>query len=406
MPRSAASSSKESRGAAALAGPIWLLLWNGATVFRLTGQDPALTRSAAAYLHVLQWAVGPALIYLVLRSLFAALELPRWTVLTGAGAVVLSAALNWLLIFPHGAFPGLGLEGSGWATVLSNVFLAGSLGIVAAFHPRLRAVRVFRGLLRVDFSGWSAFWRLGLPIGVSLLLETGMFAGAAALVGHFGAAALAAHAIALQVASFTFMVPLGVAQAATVRVARAYGADDHPALARAGWTALALGVATMGVSATLMITLPRPIIGLFIGPEEPGAAAVTTLAVTLLSIAGLFQVFDGAQVVLSGMLRGLHEGRAPMVIAAIGYWCIGLPLGAGLAFGFGFAAPGVWIGLTAGLCAAAGLLLARWRWRLADSPAPTVLPKSGFGGVRTSSREGPSRHRAEGRGRAHQRARC
>ena len=352
-------------GAAALAGPISLLLWNGDAVFRITGQDPRLTEAAVGYLHILQWALGPALVYLVLRALFASLEQPRWTVVTGVAAVALNALLNWLLIDGHWGAPALGLAGSALATVLSNLFMAAALALVALWHPRIGPIRIFTGLLfRPDFTGWSAFWRLGLPIGVSLLLETGMFAGAAALIGHFGAVPLAAHAIAIQVASFTFMVPLGVAQAATVRVGRAFGAGDRSAVARSGWTALALGVSTMVISATLMVGVPQPIVGLFIASGEPEAEAVTALAVTLLSLAALFQVADGAQVVLSGMLRGLHEGRAPMLIAAVGYWIVGLPLGAALAFASGLGAPGIWIGLTAGLFAAAVLLLLRWRSRL------------------------------------------
>ena len=351
-------------GVAALAGPIWLFLWNGDAVFRITGQDPQLTAAAVAYLHVLQWALGPALVYLVLRALFTSLEHPRWTVVTGIAAIALNALLNWLFIDGHLGAPALGLAGSALATFLSNLFMAAALVLVATVHPRVGQIRIFDGLLKPDLAGWGAFWRLGLPIGISLLLETGMFAGAAALVGHFGTVPLAAHAIAIQVASFCFMVPLGIAQAATVRVGRAFGAGDRVAVARSGWTALALGVATMVVSAFLMVGLSHPIVGLFIAPGEPGAEAVTTLAVSLLSVAALFQVADGAQVVLSGMLRGLHEGRAPMLIAATGYWIVGLPLAAALGFGAGLGTPGVWIGLTAGLFAVAGLLLLRWRLRL------------------------------------------
>lgn len=347
-------------GATLLAGPCWLLLWNAAPIFRATGQDERLTTEAVAYMHALQWALGPALVYLVLRSLFAAMERARWAAAAGVTAVALNALFNWLLIGGHLGLPALGLLGSGLATVLSNLFMAAALAAVACMHPRFRPMRLFDGLLRPDFTGFAAFWRLGLPIGVSLLLETGMFAGAAALVGRFGAVALAAHAIALQTASLMFMVPLGIAQAATVRVGRAFGAGDRIAAMRAGWTALGVGEATMLVSAAVLIGLPRLIISCFIDQGEPGADAVAALAVTLLSIAGLFQIGDGAQVVLSGMLRGLHDAKAPMVVSAVGYWALGLPLGAVLALVFDFGAAGVWIGLTAGLFAAAALLLARW----------------------------------------------
>jgi len=194
-----------------------------------------------------------------------------------------------------------------------------------------------------------------------------MFAAAAVLVGHFDQGSLAAHAIALQVASFAFMVPLGIAQAATVRVGRAAGAGDQAAVGRAGWTALALGVGMMVMSSAVLVGLPRPIIGLFLDPASPGAEAVAQTAVTLLAVAALFQIADGAQVVLAGILRGLQDTRTPMLIAGIGYWGIGLPLAAALAPRG--AAPGIWIGLVAGLFAAAGLLLTRWlSWRRNGRP--------------------------------------
>lgn len=363
-------------GAMAICGPLWIVLWNSAAIFRTAGQEPRLSAEAVTYLHSLQWAIAPALAYLVLRSLFAALERTGWVVVTGIVAVSLNAVLNWVLIGGHLGLPALGLAGSGLATVLSNAFMAVSLAIIATCEGQFRPLRLFAGLRWPDWTGFGAFWRLGLPVGISLVLETGMFGGAAFLVGWIDATALAAHAIALQVASFTFMVPLGVAQAATVRVGRAFGAGDRDAVARAGWTALALGVAVMAVSAVVLMSVPRPIIGLFIRPWEPGAEAVTALAVTLLWIAGLFQIADGAQVVLSGMLRGLHQTRVPMLISAIGYWCIGLPLAALLAFRFHLLAPGVWIGLTTALFAVAGLLFTRWlnllgRWPSASYPRRT-----------------------------------
>ncbi len=351
-------------GVALIIAPIWLLSWNAESIFLALGEEPALAAGAASYLHALQWGLLPALVYLVLRSLFAAMERPRWAVVTGAAAVVLNALLNWLLIFGHGGLPALGLFGSGLATVASNLFMAASLGVIAILDPRFSGLHIFEGLLRPRWAGFGAFWRLGLPIGISLVLETGMFAAAAAAIGHFGTAALAAHAIALQTASLTFMMPLGIAQAATVRIGRASGAGDLVAVARAGWTALGLGVGVMALAALVLITMPSLAIGLFLDPGEPGSSAVREGAIVLLGLAGLFQIADGAQVVAAGMLRGLHDTRVPMVISAIGYWGIGLPLGVVLAFWFHMRAPGVWIGMTVALFVVAGLLLARWRHRL------------------------------------------
>jgi len=353
--------------AALVVGPIWAVLWQAEPILRALGQDPALSHEAAGYLRIMQWSLLPALVYLVLRSMLAALERPRWAVATGMAAVALNAALNVVLIGGAGPLPALGLAGSGLAMVLSNLFLAGALGLAVTLDPRLRGVRPFAGLLRPPWQACKSLWRLGLPIGIGIMLEAGMFTAAAVLVGHFDQGSLADHAIALQVASFAFMVPLGIAQAATVRVGRAAGAGDQAAVGRAGWTALALGVGMMAMSSAVLVGLPRPIIGLFLDPASPGAEAVAQTAVTLLALAALFQIADGAQVVLAGILRGLQDTRTPMLIAGIGYWGIGLPLAAALAPRG--AAPGIWIGLVAGLFAAAGLLLTRWlSWRRNGRP--------------------------------------
>jgi multidrug resistance protein, MATE family len=347
--------------------PIWLLLWQAEPLFRAVGQDPALSAEATRYLHAMQWSLLPALVYLVLRSLLAALEHPRWTVIVGVLAVPLNAALNWLLIGGHAGLPALGLAGSGLATLLANIFMAGALLGVVLFSAPFRRYRILSGLQRPPFQACMAIWRLGVPIGIGIVLEVGMFTAATALIGHFDASALAAHAIALQIASFTFMVPLGIAQAATVRVGRAMGAGMRGDVDRAGTVALVLGIGAMVVSAALLLGVPRPLIGLFVDTQEPGADAVAASAVVLLGIAGLFQVADGAQVVLAGMLRGLQDTRGPMVIALLGYWGVGLPLAFVLAVRG--AAPGVWLGLTAGLFVVAGLLFLRWtRLRTAGLP--------------------------------------
>lgn len=338
--------------------PVWLVLWNAEPVFGLVGQDPALAKMATTYLRAMQWSLLPALVYLTLRSVLAALEHPRWTVGIGAAAIPLNAGLNWLLIGGHAGFPALGLQGSGLATLLANLFMAVALALVVTFDPRFRSYRAFTSLGAPPLLACADLWRLGLPIAAGIVLEVGMFTAATALIGHFDAAGLAAHAIALQVASFAFMIPLGIAQAATVRIGRAAGAQDPVAINRAGAVSLTLGIGVMVLSACVLLGLPRPLIGLFIDSGETGAAPIAASAVVLLGIAGLFQVADGAQVVLAGMLRGLEDTRGPMVIALLGYWGVGLPLAAVLAARS--AAPGVWVGLTAGLCVVA--LMLYWRW--------------------------------------------
>ena len=220
-------------GVAIITLPIWAVLWNAGPILIALGQDPALSAAAETYLHALQWSILPALLYLVLRSLFATLGHPRWAVVTGAIAIGLNGAFNWLFIGGHWGLPALGLFGSGLATVLANIFLAAALGIIACVDPRIRGFHIFSQVYRPGWAGFGAFWRMGLPIGVSLLLETGMFSAAAGVVGLLDAVSLAAHAIAIQVATSTFMIPLGLAQAATIRIGRASGAGDEAGVTRA-----------------------------------------------------------------------------------------------------------------------------------------------------------------------------
>src|SRR5690606_9724763 len=253
-------------------------------------------------------------------------------------------------------------------------------GMVAVVMTE-RQFRRYALLGRFWRADWPRFWgllRLGLPIAGILAFEVTIFNAAALLMGLIGADSLAAHAIAIQVASITFMVPLGLNQAVTVRVGLAYGAGDAEGVTRAGWTAFYMGVSFMALMALVMILWPRLLISAFIDPADPTNAQVVSLAVSFLAFAALFQIFDGAQAVASGMLRGLHDTTVPMIYGAIGYWGIGLPLGALLAFHFDLAGRGIWIGLSAGLAAVAVLLLARWLRRDRLAPAPGFHLASAF----------------------------
>ena len=203
-------------------------------------------------------------------------------------------------------------------------------------------------------------FRIGLPIGVTLVMEVGLFAAAGFVIGLIGTAQLAAHQIALQCASVTFMVPLGLAQAATVRVGLAAGADDGQGVLRSGLMALIMGAAFMLAMATLMWTAPAAIVGLFVDAKDPANAAVVHAAVTFLAIAALFQIFDGGQVIGAGALRGLKDTRWPMAFAAFAYWAVGGTLALVLGFGAGLGGLGVWLGLAASLAVAAALMIGRF----------------------------------------------
>jgi MATE family multidrug resistance protein len=199
------------------------------------------------------------------------------------------------------------------------------------------------------------------------------------LMGLIGTASLAAHSIAIQIAALTFMVPMGLGQAATVRVGRAFGAGDPAAIRRAGWTAYALGVSFMALMALMMLAFPRFLIDVFLDLDDPASAEVVRLGVTFLALAALFQVFDGAQAVASGMLRGLHDTRIPALFALGGYWGVGLPLGVLLGFAFDLAGVGIWIGLATGLAVVAVLMTQRWLRRDRLGLVPRAATSAGSG---------------------------
>lgn len=361
-----------------IAVPIWIFLWNGESILLLVGQEPDLARDAGIYLHWLQWALLPFYGYIVLRSFISALERPGWALVIVFAAVVANACFNWVFVFGHLGFPAMGIAGSGLATTLSSVLMFCGMVAVVMTERQFRRYALLGRFWRAD---WPRFWgllRLGLPIAGILAFEVTIFNAAALLMGLIGADSLAAHAIAIQVASITFMVPLGLNQAVTVRVGLAYGAGDAEGVTRAGWTAFYMGVSFMALMALVMILWPRLLISAFIDPADPTNAQVVSLAVSFLAFAALFQIFDGAQAVASGMLRGLHDTTVPMIYGAIGYWGIGLPLGALLAFHFDLAGRGIWIGLSAGLAAVAVLLLARWLRRDRLAPAPGFHLASAF----------------------------
>jgi MATE family multidrug resistance protein len=273
-------------------------------------------------------------------------------------------------MFGHFGFPAMGIAGSGLATTLSSTLMFIGMTAVVLVERQFRRYRLFGRFWRSD---WPRFWgllKLGLPIAGILAFEVTIFNAAALLMGLIGADPLAAHAIALQVCSVTFMVPLGLNQAVTVRVGLAHGAGDKEGVSRAGWTAFILGVSFMALMALVMLLWPRPLISAFVDVTDPANAPVIVLAVSFLAFAALFQIFDGAQAVASGMLRGLHDTTVPMIYAAIGYWGIGLPLGVVLAFYVGLQGNGIWIGLSVGLASVSILLLARWLRRGRLAPAP------------------------------------
>ncbi|WP_412033078.1 MATE family efflux transporter [Nitratireductor aquimarinus] len=360
--------------AIALSLPIWLLLWQSESILLWMGQDPELARIAGSYVRTLQWAALPFFGYIILRSFISALERPGWALGIMFVMVAFNVLANWALMFGNLGFPALGVPGSGIATTISSTLMFLGLALVVSVERNFRRYQLFGRFWRADWPRFFELIRLGLPIAGSMTFEVTIFNAAALLMGLISAPALAAHAIAIQIASISFMVPLGLSQTATVRVGRAFGAQNLDGITRAGWTAFVMCIAFMALMALLMVTIPELLIGAFLDLDLPENAEVIGLAITFLAFAGLFQIFDGAQAVAAGMLRGLHDTKVPMVYSLLGYWGLGMTSSVVLAFTLGMGGPGIWIGLVSGLAIVSVLLYVRWLRR--DRLIPWLRPNA------------------------------
>lgn len=340
--------------------PVWAVLWHAEAIFLALGQDAILAAGAGLMVQALMWSMLPFLGVTVLRTFVSAKERTIWTLVVGVFGVVANAVLNYGLILGKFGFPQLGLLGAGIGSSIVNLAMFLLLAAICGLHRDFRRYRLFGHFWKADWTRYRAIWRLGAPIGLTMGFEASVFSAAVFLMGLIGTAEVAAHAIALQIASLTFMVPLGLAQATTVRVGMGHGRRDRAAIARSGWAGFAMGVGFMACTALAMWVFPEPMIGLFLENRGAEAAEVTRFAIAFLAVAAVFQIVDGAQVMGASMLRGLHDTRVPMLFAAVGYWVIGIGVGALLAFRLGLGGVGIWIGLAVGLAVVSVLML--WRW--------------------------------------------
>lgn len=352
--------------------PVWTLLWFAEGIFRTLGQQPSLSRDAAQMVHALMWSMAPFLGMTVLRSFLSGKERTIWTLYVTLFGVTANAVLNYGLILGNFGFPQMGLVGAGIGSSIVNLVMFAIMVGIVMWHPDFRRYHLFGRFWRADWPRYRTIFRLGIPIGFTMGFEASVFSAAVFLMGLISTASVAAHAVALQIASLTFMVPLGLAQATTVRVGMGYGRRDPAQMGRAGWAGFVLGVGFMCVTAVLMWLFPRPMIGLFVDAGTPAGMNVTQLAVTFLAVAAIFQIVDGAQVMGAAMLRGLHDTRVPMLFALFGYWVIGIGVGAVLAFPMGLQGLGVWIGLATGLAVVSVLML--WRWTSRERLGLVALP--------------------------------
>jgi MATE family multidrug resistance protein len=319
------------------------------------GVNPIIARLATPYIRAIAWSLGPLLVFAAFRRYLQAIGRLAPIVFALVSANLINILANWVLVFGHLGVPAWGVEGSGWATALSRVYMA-LVVLVAALLPR----RGTAGALsladwRPDWARIQRLLALGGPAAVQLTLEVGVFATATTLVGRLDPASLAAHQIVLNVASVTFMIPLGLASAAAVLVGRALGRRDPVAAVRAGWTAIALGAGFMTLSGLTFLLFPRTILAAF--STDP---TVVRTGLTLIGVAAGFQLFDGLQGVTTGVLRGAGDTRTPMLVNLLAHWAVGLPCGYALAFPGRLGALGLWIGLSIGLIAAGLILIRAW----------------------------------------------
>lgn len=343
----------------ALGLPGMAVLWRAEDVLLLLGQPAQASADAGTYLFWVSFALIPILWAMTSRALLAVFGLTSVVLAVSVAAIGLNVILNYALMFGNWGFPRLGLAGAGIATAVVASFQAAVLFVYVTRARRVRLLHALGRLWRPDWKTFGAILRIGLPIGLTMVMEMGMFATAVFLMGLISTEALAANQIAIQIASVTFMVPYGLSQAATVRVGLAVGRGDTASVLRAWQAALCGGLAFMGVAAAVFWFFPHWLVDVFL-TEEAAGGPVAALAVSFLAVAAGFQLADATQVITAGALRGLKDTRGPMLIALAGFWMVGVPVGALLAFGLDMGGIGVWWGLLCGLVAVAVLLSMRF----------------------------------------------
>jgi MATE family multidrug resistance protein len=334
------------------------------------GQAPEVEALAAPWVRVISWSLLPLMIFQGFREFAEGLGLTRQAMWLSVLANVVNAALCYALVFGAWGAPQMGLMGSAWATLIARVLMAGLMAAYVLLAPRLKDYHAAIETWWPDGATLRRLLALGAPIGVQMAFEVGAFAASAIMIGWLGATSLAAHQVAINLASFTYMAASGIAAAATIRVGNLRGSGNLAAARQAGFAAYLLGLGFMGSMALLFICTRHVAPLLYSHDPE-----VVAQAATLLLIAALFQVSDGLQVVGLGALRGLEDVKVPSVVALLAYWAVALPLGYFMGFGLHLGAPGVWVALLVGLSIVAGVLLLRFRRETAPEYAAAEAAK-------------------------------
>lgn len=324
------------------------------------GQEAALAAIAGDYMYIAAWGIFPGLIIMVLKSFFSALERAGVVLVATLVGAAANVVFNYVFIFGNFGAPEMGAEGAALSSVLTTALACLFLLIYAAKGAEFKPYELLQNTLRPDWPAFKEVFILGAPIGLTLLAESGLFSATAVLVGWFGTVPLAAHGIALQITAITFMIPLGVSNAATIRAGRALGRKDMHGLKRGSVVVIVMGALISLVTITVFLTLPELLVSLFVRADSVDTQQIIQIGALLMIVAAAFQMVDSMQVIALGLLRGIKDTAAPMWIAVIAYWGLGLPGGYYLGFHMGYGAQGVWMGLIIGLGFAAVILL--WRY--------------------------------------------
>jgi len=325
------------------------------------GLAPALVAQTVPFLKALVWSTFPLVAYFSLRRYLQAMGIVKPVVFALISANVVNLLGNWIFVYGHLGMPRFGVPGSGWSTCISRVYMALVLAGAAVYYDRKRKSGLWLASRTLEWQRIAMLLRLGFPAASQQLFEIGGFAFATFLIGELGPVQLAGHQIALNVASFTFMVPLGISSAAAVRVGQGVGARDAHAAARAGWMALLFGEGFMAFAGLCLFLFNHQIARIY-SPD----AVVINAGAALLIVAAVFQLFDGLQVVTTGALRGAGNTRTPMVANFVGYWIIGLPLGGLACFKLHLGAVGMWAGLGLALMIIGIALLITWQMTIRE----------------------------------------
>ncbi|WP_423207335.1 MATE family efflux transporter [Paracoccus yeei] len=351
-------------------------MWYSEPILLAVGQAPVVAELAQEYLRIAGFGLVAVLCQLTLASYLAAMERTQvvlWITLAGLPLVVF---LNWVLIFGNLGAPEMGVRGAAIVAVVVQFLQLGAIAGYAAWLPAARRHHLFQRFWRLDWAEMRQVFALGLPIGLTMVAEGGLFVGSNVMMGWIGTRELAAHGIALQIASITFMLHLGMSNAATVRIGQAKGRGDAQGMRDAGVTVIGISVVLALLAVAAFELFPRQLVGLYLDATHPETPAIVELAAGLLFYAGLFQLMDAMQVIGLGLLRGVQDTRVPMILAAISYWVVGMPVAYALAFVLGLGPAGLWLGLVVGLSFAAVLLMRRfWRgFARGDwTPAPATV---------------------------------